>query len=380
MTNSTKSHLKLASLLRLAFQWGWYLLALIILIATQFPEWVAVYYSKGLFKWGSVGLRRMSSSFNNSLGEYVYLIIIILLIFNILRKLFKYYNQYKNELNRNVILKQIAQRTIYGLVQLFVLFMLIWGLNYQQTSPAKSFQLEVKDKYDDVAIEQLTLELIEELNSTRAQIADTVLAKVDINQVFKEAIQELDQIQLQYPFLKLTHPSLKKANFPAMGDYIGYLAFYHPITGEAIIRGDLPLLTLPFTTSHEMAHQLGYASETEANFIAFVIGTESKRPLFKYSMLLQLFSYAQSAELNFIAKAGDFENWKRVAERNKNLLSPKVLADRKKIKVFFLARQGLLIPASTSLYNQFLLWNKQAKGIDSYDDVLLWALAYRAKK
>jgi hypothetical protein len=364
----------------MANKWGWYLLALFILIATQFPEWVAVYYSKGLFKWWSDGLRRISSSFNNSLGEYVYFIIIILLIFNILRKLFEYYNQYKNELNRNVILKQIALSTFHGLVQLFVLFMLIWGLNYQQTSPAKSFQLEVKDKYDDVAIEQLTLELIEELNSTRAQIADTVLAKVDINQVFKEAIQELDQIQLQYPFLKLTHPSLKKATFPAMGDYIGYLAFYHPITGEAIIRGDLPLLTLPFTTTHEMAHQLGYASETEANFIAFVIGTESKRPLFKYSMLLQLFSYAQSAELNFIAKAGDFENWKRVAERNKNLLSPKVLADRKKIKVFFLARQGLLIPASTSLYNQFLLWNKQAKGIDSYDDVLLWALAYRAKK
>ena len=172
---------------------------------------------------------------------------------------------------------------------------------------------------------------------------------------------------------------LKLARFPYLGDYIGFLAYYQPITGEAIIRGDVPILTLPFTTCHEMAHQLGYASETEANFIAFVIGTESHQPLFKYSMLLQLFTYAQSAELTFIAKTGNFENWKKVVNRNKSLLSPLVLADRKKIKLFFLERQDKLIPASTSLYNQFLLWNKQSKGIESYNDVLLWALAYRGK-
>jgi cytochrome b561 len=380
LANPTKYPLKLAWLLKLAAQWVWYLLALLILIATQFPEWVANYYTIGLFKWFSYGLRWMSSSFHYAIGEYVYLFIIIVLVINILKHLLKYYNQFKIEKNSKEIVKQIAKRTVHFLVQVFVLFMLIWGLNYQQSSPAKSFGLQVNDGYSDVAIEQLTLQLIEELNSTRAQIADSALTKVNINEVFSEAIQEYAQIEMLYPFLKLTNPSLKQARFPQMGDYVGYMAFYHPITGEAIIRGDLPLLTLPFTTCHEIAHQLGYASETEANFIAFVIGTESKRPLFNYSMLLQLFSYAQTAELNFIAKAGDFENWKKVAERNKKLLSPKVLADRKKIKVFFLARQGLLIPASTSMYNQFLLWNKQAKGIDSYDDVLLWALAYRAKK
>ena len=380
MANPTKYPLKLAWLLKLAAQWGWYLLALFIIIVTQFPDWLANYYTNGLFKWFSKGLRWMSSSFPNAMGEYVYLFIIILLIINVFKHLFKYYKQYKIEQNGSSLIKDIAKKTVHFLVQLFVLFMLIWGLNYQQSSPTKPFGLQVKDSYNDVEIEQLTLQLIEELNLTRAQLSDTELNKVNINQVFLETIQEYAQIQMLYPFLKLTNPSLKQAKFPQMGDYLGFMAFYHPLTGEAIIRGDLPLLTVPFTTCHEIAHQLGYASETEANFIAFVIGTESKRPLFKYSMLLQLFSYAQSAELNFIAKAGDFENWKKVAERNKNLLLPKVLTDRKKIKVFFLARQGFLIPASTSMYNQFLLWNKQAKGINSYDDVLIWALAYRAKK
>ena len=69
-----------------------------------------------------------------------------------------------------------------------------------------------------------------------------------------------------------------------------------------------------------------------------------------------------------------------VAKRNKALLSPKVLSDRKTIRSFFLARQNQRIPGSEKLYDQFLIWNKQASGINSYNDVLLWALAYQKKQ
>jgi hypothetical protein len=56
-----------------------------------------------------------------------------------------------------------------------------------------------------------------------------------------------------------------------------------------------------------------------------------------------------------------------------------VLSDRLQIRAFFAQRSGLLIPASTTLYDQFLQWNKQSKGIESYNQVVLWALAYRKK-
>jgi hypothetical protein len=61
-------------------------------------------------------------------------------------------------------------------------------------------------------------------------------------------------------------------------------------------------------------------------------------------------------------------------------LNPKVLADRKAIRLFFESKQELQIPGSTAFYNSFLQWNKQANGVESYNDVLLWALAYHAKK
>jgi len=31
------------------------------------------------------------------------------------------------------------------------------------------------------------------------------------------------------------------------------------------------------------------------------------------------------------------------------------------------------------LYDQFLIWNQQSKGIESYNDVLLWVLAIPLK-
>ena len=109
-----------------------------------------------------------------------------------------------------------------------------------------------------------------------------------MDSLIHQTIKHYGTISQPYPFLSYSHPNVKWAQLPKLGDYVGYLAFYHPLTGEAIIRNDLPILTLPFTISHEIAHQLGYASETEANFIAFVLASESSDPLFKYSMALQL--------------------------------------------------------------------------------------------
>jgi hypothetical protein len=186
-------------------------------------------------------------------------------------------------------------------------------------------------------------------------------------------------IAIKYPRFSLQHQSVKKAIFPTLGDYIGFLAFYQPITGEAIVRSDLPILTLPYTMAHEMAHQLGYASETEANFIAFVVATEANDPYLKYSMLLQMFSYAQDAQLLLLAGNKGFDDWKVQIEKNRSLLSPAVLKDRAQISAFFAARAAKQIQASSQLYDQFLKWNQQAAGLASYADVLKWVRAYRLK-
>jgi len=357
----------------------WLLMALAILVFSFFPDAVATYFSFGLFQYIGLGLRSLTGDIKMPIGEYVYLVLIIILIINSILSLYKLKNKINTESFRTNLLRFGKQLTL-KLVQLYVVFMLIWGLNYQKSSPAKSFDLKMDTSYTAVQLDSLSLYLMEELNKTRQILSDSVIEKTEVDQVFRNSILNYRLVKNRFPQLHLDKPVLKEAAFSSWGDYIGYLAFYQPITGEAIVRTDVPLLTLPYTSCHELAHQMGYASEAEANFIAFVVATESSDALLRYSMLLQMFTYCQSEHLGFIAKTGNFEKWKTIVNRNKAMLDPKVIGDRKKIKDFFIERQHLLLPASTSLYDQFLQWNKQAKGIKSYDEVLLWVLAYNKSK
>jgi len=358
---------------------AWLGMALAILVYSFFPNGVSEYFSFGLFQYIGEGLRSISGATIIPLGEFIYLLIIILLIINLIESLFLFKNKF-NIHNFWHDLLNFGKKLFMKLVQVYVVFMLLWGLNYQKSSPAKSFHLSIDTSYSEVQLDALSIDLMNQLNLTRQNLPDSVIASLNYKQVFEHTLQEYKAIKTYYPFLHLENPVLKKAHFPIWGDYIGYLAFYQPITGEAIIRTDVPLLTLPYTSCHELAHQMGYASEAEANFIGFVLASKTSDPVLKYSMLLQMFTYSQAEQLSLIAKTGNFEKWKQIVNRNKTLLNPKVIADRKKIKDFFIQRQQFLLPASTSLYDQFLQWNKQAKGIKSYDEVLLWVIAYNKQK
>ena len=348
-------------------------------MAPYAPELVAKFYSQGLFKYGTIGLRFLIGSLPFAIGELVYIIIVILLIINLIKQitLLKNFNQYWQKIR--FLLINLAW---LGL-RLYVVFQFIWGFNYLQPDPSKDFQLSVQPpKNAQIAISEmnaLTYDFIEELNQTKAELLLKKGLDPNFEQIVANVQQAYEQVAVNNTRFILQHPSIKKAIFPNLGDYIGFLAFYQPITGEAILRSDLPILTQPYTIAHEMAHQLGYASETEANFIAFVVATESNDPYLRYSMLLQMFSYAQDAQLLLLAGNNGFDAWKVQIQKNKALLSPAVLKDRANIKAFFAARANKQIQASSQLYDQFLKWNQQAAGLASYADVLKWVRAYRIK-
>jgi len=357
----------------------WILLFAVCLLAPLYPELISSYYTQGLFKYGTSGLRFLFGSIPFAIGEFVYVIILILLIINALRHI----NSIKSF---NYITQKgwfILTKLSWLIVKLFVVFQLIWGLNYMQPDPTKDFDLSVQTpKNAQVALSEmnaLTYKLIEELNKTKAAISFDKPIEPNFEQVVVNVQQAYQVLAIEHPRFILQYQSVKKAIFSSLGDYIGFLAFYQPITGEAILRSDLPILIQPYTIAHEMAHQLGYASETEANFIAFVVATEANDPYLKYSMLLQMFSYAQDAQLLLLAGNKGFDAWKMQIEKNRSLLSPAVLKDRAEIKAFFAARADRQIQASTQLYDQFLKWNQQAAGLDSYADVLKWVRAYRLK-
>ena len=58
--------------------------------------------------------------------------------------------------------------------------------------------------------------------------------------------------------LKYHFRSAKPSLFSYIGNYLGYTGYYNPFTGEAQVNTTVPLFIQPFTTCHEMGHQLGY--------------------------------------------------------------------------------------------------------------------------
>ncbi len=357
----------------------WMLLFAVCLLAPFYPEWVAKYYTVGLFRYKTIVLNRLFGWVPFAMGELVYIVFIILLTINIIY----YFTSLKLIDSFWQKIRFLLIKFTWLFVKLYVVFQFIWGLNYLQPDPTHAFQLKVIPPANaQIAVAEmnaLTLELIQELNQTKSKIDSIQPILLDFSQVIKEvrsayASSKTFKMQKTGPY-----PNIKSAIFPNWGDYIVYLAFYQPLTAEAIVRTDLPILTQPYTIAHEMAHQFGYASETEANFIAFVIATESPDLILKYSMLLQMFTYAQEAQLLLIAGNQGYAAWKMQIEKNKALLSPAVLKDRAEIKAFFAARADKQIEASSKLYDQFLKWNQQAAGLASYADVLKWVRAYRLK-
>ena len=167
--------------------------------------------------------------------------------------------------------------------------------------------------------------------------------------------------------------------YSVLGDYIGFTGYFNPITGEAQVRSDIPNLLVPYITCHEMAHQLGYASESEANFVGYLTAIASKDLYFRYSAYLELFTYAQSEEILLFGKEKNFKAFEATLLYNRTHLDRLVIKDRKAIRAFFQKRQNRLSPTVTSMYDQYLKLNKQAAGIDSYNEVIGWLIAYQQK-
>lgn len=66
---------------------------------------------------------------------------------------------------------------------------------------------------------------------------------------------------------------------------LGIAGMYFPYTGEALVLSDLPGVIQGKDIGHEMAHQRGFASETDANTLGALVAARSPDPLARYSAL-----------------------------------------------------------------------------------------------
>lgn len=354
---------------------GFLLLAAILLfIFSYFPQLVEEYYSLGWYPGIGNALRMVSSKLPFSLGDTIYILIFIYLMVTAVQW---FWRGRKHGFSSNY-LSAMALGFVKMLLWVYILFKLVWGLNYNRMGIAYQLNLNA-EPYRKETVTQLTNDLMDSLNACRRQIKDTVLPAPDFADIKKEAYGCYQSLSGSYAFLNYHNRSVKQSLYSSVGDYIGFTGYFNPITGEAQVRSDIPRVMVPYVTCHEIAHQMGYASESEANFVGFLSAVASKDVYFRYSAYLELFSYAQNEEVLLFSKEKNFKAFETLVKHNRAYLDSLVRKDRKEIRLFFQKRQNGLTPAFTSMYDQYLKLNMQAQGIDSYDDVIGWLIAYRKK-
>lgn len=350
------------------------LLAIAIGLFSLFPKLVERYYSVGIYPGISSTLRLLSGPVPFSIGDLAYLLIIIWGIVSMIKGIVLVYRKQYTRAMLVVFLFTIMRAGIW----LYIIFKLIWGLNYDRQGIAYQLQLS-KSVYTKEQITTLTNQLIDKVNECRRQLKDSSLPVMALDSIYHEAYQCYQSVSLDVEFLNYRDESVKGSLFSGIGDYMGFSGYYNPFTGEAQLRTDIPRILIPFIACHEMAHQLGYASESEANFVGYLAAAASTDVYFRYSVYLDLFSYAQAEEVVLYGKEKDFKAFESVIKQNRIRLDTLVKKDRREIREFFNKRRNRISPAVSNLYDQYLKMNKQLQGVNSYNEVIGWLIAYQKK-
>ena len=343
-------------------------------------------YSTGIYPFLSRILRYLFGWLPFSFGDVLYGVVVLWLIWKIVkgfRALFKKkpplsppkgeeMEKMESRIKMKAGLQNFAKAGIKisrMLLLIYIAFNLFWGINYNRLGIAEQLHLNL-DKYSIGDLENINALLIEKVNTSKMALVNgrvTYPTKSELFLKVKQAYVDAEQI---YPFLKYKPVSLKTSIWSWVGNYMGFTGYYNPFTGEAQVNTLVPKFLQPFTSCHEVAHQLGYAREMEANFVGYLAGTASKDSLLQYSIYLDLFIYSNR---------NLFDSDSAAAKEFGKQLIPEVKADLKEWREFSKQHRNPVEPVFRWIYGVYLERNQQPQGVLSYDEVTGFLIAYYKK-
>ena len=244
-----------------------------ILLFYLFSRWSgAVYFVDFLFEQKKYFLQSIFSKIPFSLGDVVYFVLGLLLVFSI----FKLFNSKTR--------KVYSLRLLKGFNVFYFVYQLVWGMTYFQ----RPIVLALDEKEPQIVeIKALALKYLHQAKHTRTLVKEDgkgVFQIQDLEKIKKEILSQQKRIPAFLGNKISTEiDNFKPSLYSGFMNYTGVLGYYNPFSTEAQYNSHLPHTYLPFTLSHESAHQLGFAREQEANFVGYLVGIGSENPELRYS-------------------------------------------------------------------------------------------------
>lgn len=322
-------------------------------------------YSNGLYPPMAAFFRHLTGWLPFSLGDILYGSFGLWILWKIVKGI------------RALIKKKVTRQSFLSgclkmsaiLLFLYVFFNFFWGINYNRKGIADQLHLKM-EKYSIADLVNMDSMLVAKVNGAKQSLVNSQSPYPSSRQLFIKAQEAYSLLEKQYPFLQYHTISIKPSLWGWLGNYTGFTGYYNPFTGEAQVNTTVPKFLQPFITCHEVAHQLGYAKEMEANFVGYLAASASADTLFRYSVYLDLFQYTNRHLYRVDS----------VAARSFAVqLSPAVIKDINEWRAFNRGHRNPVEPLIRWAYGKYLESNEQPQGVLSYDEVTSFLIAYYKK-
>jgi len=327
---------------------------IILKIIRFFPEFIEDFYSNGLYPHISAIFRITLGWIPFSIGDVFYFILIILAV-----KWF--WNNRKNRSQNKATSNWKSNLlSILSVLSVFhFLFYFLWATNYYRMPLFEKMKIE-RD-YSDADLLAFTKKIIAKTNEIHSQITKNDNLKVVFpytkEVAFAKNLDGYKKLAANYPFFTYSNLSIKKSLFSLPLTYMGFGGYLNPFTNEAQVNYLMPMYNFPTTSCHEMAHQMGYASESECNFIGFLASVNNDNLYFKYSG----YSFALRYCLN---------NWyirnEKIYNKLLKTIHPGILKNYQESEDFWMQYETPIEKGFHLFYDRYLKLNQQKEGIDSY--------------
>ena len=252
---------------------------------------------------------------------------------------------------------------------LYLLHTAVWGLNYYAGDLSDDIRLEVG---------QYTLEELVEATEYYRDRANILALQMDRNPDGSLAYPTFEEMadRAGMGFRNLVHDRsysvfagstvpVKKLGWADMYTSMGITGLTMGMTGEAAVNPQIPVVSIPFTMCHEMAHRMCIASERDANFAGFLACSVHPDKEFEYSAYFMAYRYCYNA-LSSIRTTAAQDHLSKVNSG----VSDQLRADVTAYNTFYSVNQK---PAATKIADTandtYLKTSGETSGISSYGQV-----------
>ncbi len=322
---------------------------------------VEPFYSGLFYKYVSYVQRSISSIFPFSLGDVLYVLFIGFLLF----RLITFLRRLSRPATRKQLLLAAPLQVINLCLVLYIAFKLLWGLNYSRHSIAASLKIG-DEKYSPAQLSQLARFLVNRINTIeqeRSQNQPGRPQQYTAATLEEAAADAYRNMEAKNSFFTYQEPDLKKVLNTWIITKIGLEGYYNPLSGEANVNMRIPAHSLPFVACHEIAHQLGVGREDEANLVGYLVASNSRDVYFRYAAV-----YSVLRNVLFELRMKAPEEYEEISAR----INPATKKDFETDRAFWMKYNSDVYAYMDVALDSFLKLNNQQKGINSYQDIVIW--------